>query len=582
MAINGQQFLNIGTENAPTGSDSLFQAFGKVQNNFTNLFSYASPFSTFSSGNGIQINANSTSNTITITNTGVTSLIPGTGITLSGSNGNVTISAGGSGASGVTRVGVVSDGGTIHVVGGPIVSTGNINIDLPNIPTGPNFAVGTYVAPTLKVDAQGRITEIANTTGVGTVTSIAIESADQNLQITGSPVTSNGTITIQNMGVTSITNGGGLSISGSTGDITIAATNRNQGTVTSVTLHSNTLTITGSPVTTSGPLTVDIPSDVGNIGASGNANFGYVRANVLQVTGNVTIGGNLTVTGNTYTINANNVAYTGGIINLNTPANLAPLTSDNGINVGLSMHYYDDNDNHAFVGRLGTGSHSGALAYYATSTDPESGPVSGLTLGDIVANNFIGNATYAAQANIANIANTVAGANVTGQVGNALVATTSVHVTASAQPNITSVGNLTSLIVGNTIANSTFSNGNLNVTTSITSYDMFTSNSFTITGTSDLIFNTSANAQRFVALAAPTSISALYIAWALPNTAGTVGQFLTTDGAGNMQWSNSIASSSAPSTASSAGTTGQIAFDSTHIYVCIATNSWIRASAAAW
>lgn len=39
---------------------------------------------------------------------------------------------------------------------------------------------------------------------------------------------------------------------------------------------------------------------------------------------------------------------------------------------------------------------------------------------------------------------------------------------------------------------------------------------------------------------------------------------------------------SAPATATSTGTQGQIAYDSTHIYVCIATNSWIRATAAAW
>lgn len=38
----------------------------------------------------------------------------------------------------------------------------------------------------------------------------------------------------------------------------------------------------------------------------------------------------------------------------------------------------------------------------------------------------------------------------------------------------------------------------------------------------------------------------------------------------------------APSTASSTGTTGTIAYDATHIYVCIATNSWVRATLAAW
>ena len=49
--------------------------------------------------------------------------------------------------------------------------------------------------------------------------------------------------------------------------------------------------------------------------------------------------------------------------------------------------------------------------------------------------------------------------------------------------------------------------------------------------------------------------------------------------------SNGIISSraiSAPATSSSVGVQGQIAYDSTHIYVCIATNSWIRANAAAW
>jgi len=37
-----------------------------------------------------------------------------------------------------------------------------------------------------------------------------------------------------------------------------------------------------------------------------------------------------------------------------------------------------------------------------------------------------------------------------------------------------------------------------------------------------------------------------------------------------------------PSTAASAGVAGTVAFDATHFYVCIATNSWVRASFAAW
>lgn len=38
----------------------------------------------------------------------------------------------------------------------------------------------------------------------------------------------------------------------------------------------------------------------------------------------------------------------------------------------------------------------------------------------------------------------------------------------------------------------------------------------------------------------------------------------------------------APASAVSAGVAGQIAYDATHFYVCIATNSWTRATFAAW
>ena len=37
-----------------------------------------------------------------------------------------------------------------------------------------------------------------------------------------------------------------------------------------------------------------------------------------------------------------------------------------------------------------------------------------------------------------------------------------------------------------------------------------------------------------------------------------------------------------PVSATASGTAGQIAYDSTHLYVCIATNTWIRATFASW
>jgi hypothetical protein len=36
----------------------------------------------------------------------------------------------------------------------------------------------------------------------------------------------------------------------------------------------------------------------------------------------------------------------------------------------------------------------------------------------------------------------------------------------------------------------------------------------------------------------------------------------------------------APATATSAGVAGQTAYDATHIYVCVTTNTWVRASLA--
>lgn len=36
----------------------------------------------------------------------------------------------------------------------------------------------------------------------------------------------------------------------------------------------------------------------------------------------------------------------------------------------------------------------------------------------------------------------------------------------------------------------------------------------------------------------------------------------------------------APATATSAGKSGQIAFDATHFYVCVALNTWVRATLA--
>lgn len=264
MAITGQQIINIGLPNESTGSDTLYTAFNKTKTNFNTLFTNASPYNTFTGNTGITVSSNSSTGVVDITNSGVTNIIAGTGITIDQANGNVTISSngGGSGVGTVTSVGVVPvSTSRLVTTNTPVVSSGNISIDLAT--TG--ILAGTYTYPTVTVDTYGRITSISNAISTGTVTSVAV-SPGTGIQVTGSPITSNGTITITNTGVTRLSAGSGVSLSGSNGNVTIS-TFLTGGTVTSVDVTSSTLTVTGSAITTTGTITVDIPANVAITGA---------------------------------------------------------------------------------------------------------------------------------------------------------------------------------------------------------------------------------------------------------------------------------------------------------------------------
>ena len=380
MAIIGQQTLNIGAENQITGSDSLYVAFNKIQNNFTTLFSQASPYNTFVGNTGISTTSNSLSGTITITNTGVTGITAGTGIAISGSTGNVIISATGNGNAGVTSVGVVSD--TLDVSNTPVVSAGNIVVNLPTLPTDGDFAAGNYTAPTVTVDQYGRITKIANTIGFGTVTSVALSANGPGISVTGSPITSNGTIEVTNTGVTSITAGTGVQVSGTTGDITITAIPVTTGTVSYVEVTSNTLTVTGSPITNSGTINIELPA---NANISGN----LTGANIIA-TSQLISNGTLTVTGNTTLGNAAITAgsgnFTGGFngvvgnVTPNTGA-FTSITASGNANVSGNVRANNINGNTVTTPILtvGNGGYMGFQAntgnFTALFTNPSAGNV---------------------------------------------------------------------------------------------------------------------------------------------------------------------------------------------------------------
>jgi len=278
MAISGQQVIRVGLPNESANSDSLYTAFNKTVTNFNTLFACASP--SYSAGLGIGI-ANSI-----ITNTGVTQIVAGTNITISQSNGNVEISAAGGNGNGsggtVTYVGIEpASTQRITVSGSPIISNGNVILDLASTGITPGY----YTNPTMQVDEYGRVTDIANNTVSGTVTSIGILTSGTGIQVSGGPITSVGNITLTNTGVTRLTAGTGISLSGTTGNITVSSTTTG-GTVTSVGVSSNTLTITNPTVTTTGTINIESPigSSSENLVNAGAANLS-VTASYFTTTG---------------------------------------------------------------------------------------------------------------------------------------------------------------------------------------------------------------------------------------------------------------------------------------------------------
>lgn len=366
MAIIGQQNINIGAENEAAGSDNLYQAFNKVQNNFTTLFGLASPYTAYVGNGGISTYADSSSGQVFITNTGVTSISAGTGVTLSATTGDVIISATGNGSTGVTNVNVTSS--TLNVSGAPIVSAGNIVVDLPLIPTGPSFAAGEYIAPTITIDNYGRITQVANTAGVGTVTSVAIQAVGDGLSITNSPITSNGIIDITNTGVTRLNAGTGISLSGNTGEVTISSINTNQGTVTRIEVTSNTLNVTGSPITSDGTIGIELPANV----TTNTFEANVITANTtLSSLGNLIVAGNTTL--NTLTANTATANFLGhfdgkiGNVTPNTGA-FTTVTASATINAtgNLTANYVISNNE--VVMNQASVINGGALLFTASNT----------------------------------------------------------------------------------------------------------------------------------------------------------------------------------------------------------------------
>jgi hypothetical protein len=170
--------------------------------------------------------------------------------------------------------------------------------------------------------------------------------------------------------------------------------------------------------------------------------------------------------------------------------------------------------------------------------------------------------------------NLVAAGNVTagniigtlvGNISNAVYATTAGTVTTNAQPNITSVGVLTTLVATGNISTS----GNLIVTGNVEPGNVESTGivrGLTVLATGNLVGG-NANIS--------TSVNTLTVN-ASNVFAGNISatQITTT---GNVSVGNILSALPQTKAANAIGTTGQICWDSDYIYVCTATNTWKRA-----
>jgi len=317
MAISGKIQINVGLPNESANSDSLYTAFNKINNNFDTLFGNSA--GQLVAGNGIKVVQNPNTTTVSA------NLIAGNNIVLSNVSGAIIIDAVGGGNGGGNITGVLAGAG---LTGGGF--SGNVTLGLASS----NVTAATYTNPTITIDQFGRITTASNNIVAGTVTSVGLIPGN-GIGIAGGPITSNGTITVTNAGVTRLLAGSGITLTDNTGEITVSTTEAS-GTVTNVTVNSNTLVVNGSPITSAGIININLPNNInltGNV-VAGNvyANSGIIGATLLtgalttasqpNITslGNLT---NLTVIGNTSTgnllIQAN--IPTSTIINFNSTSN---------------------------------------------------------------------------------------------------------------------------------------------------------------------------------------------------------------------------------------------------------------------
>ena len=316
-----------------------------------------------------------------------------------------------------------------------------------------------------------------------------------------------------------LTVAGGAGIGGNlhVGEIFKATGNVEGGNLVTSGQVTATGNVVGGNITTAGQIAA-----TGNITGGNIITVGSIQSATLSTSGNAIIGGDLTVNGNTIYVNITDLNVQDPIISLGRGENNAPLTSNDGKDRGEQLWYYTASEKSAFVGydnsagkliaatdvtvaneivavnsygNLVMGGLEAATGSFTGNVD--TGNVSATT-GAFT--NVAGTLTTAAQPNITSVG-TLTSVSVTGNItggnistagmisvfGNAnvgnlgattIVATTLIGtLSTAAQPNITSVGTLTSLAVTGNVTG-----GNLTTGSQIIATGNVTGGNFTTTG----------------------------------------------------------------------------------------------------
>jgi hypothetical protein len=535
---------NIGNLSGTTISGSLTTA---AQGNITSLGTL-----TVLNVNGNITAANITANTgiFTGNGNGLSSL---TGANVVGAVGLATYATTANNVAGANVSGEVAFAITANSVAGANVSGAVAFATTANSVTGANVSgqiSNALVAGTVYTAAQPNITSVGSLTGLTvsnatgvvnfTTTANVTLGAVANLHISGG--TSGYVLSTDGAGTLSWVaqtggGGGGASISNGNSNVNIPAAN---GNINLTAAGNTTLVVAGTGANITGTLNV-----------SGNANLGN------SVTANYFIGNGSQLTNVPSTLNIAESNIIGGNVT-NAISNISTLKFDK--TTGFSVTDLGSGNAVISLGSsFKTWEVTGQPSLVAVGEDTVqfiAGNGISINTSNIsvpksitFTSNNVANANYAT---IAGTANNVAGANVSGQVGNSAIAGT---VYTNAQPNITSVGTLTSLAVtGNITAGNLigiFANGNSNVSIPSANGNVNISavgnTILAITGTGANIFGTlrvsgNANVGNIGAnIGALTSItvsgtSNLGAASDVKITGGTNGYVLSTDGTGNLSW----------------------------------------------